>query len=311
VEQFADKFAHVRFAELSPNSRLTYGSWLKNHIIPYWGKRDLATISQEEVERFKAKIMEDLSAQSVVSALTLFKQVMRCAVEWGYLHPNANPCAGVKNPRVKRKEVDCLNQGEVARLLEHVEGFWRCFFTVAVFTGLREGELIAMKWANLSEPRGEYFVRENWNFHISAFQHPKTESSYAPVSLSPACLQALRQQLSCVAEIKLAAGADYQDNDLVFPGAKGQPLNPWSISRNYFHPALKRAGIREVKFHSLRHTCASLLIALGEDPKYVQVQLRHKNISTTFDTYGHLFPNRNREAGLRLDAAIFGDSRVG
>ena len=83
------------------------------------------------------------------------------------------------------------------------------------------------------------------------------------------------------------------------------------ISQRVFAPALKKAGLRTIRFHDLRHTAASLLIAQGENPKYIQKQMRHASIQVTFDRYGHLFPDTNRAVGRRLDQVLFGQDGIG
>jgi len=106
----------------------------------------------------------------------------------------------------------------------------------------------------------------------------KSESACAPVDLTPTCLDALRAHQKRQAEEKLKAGEKYRDMDLIFATAKGGPFQDINVVRRVFRPALKAAGIRSgenlIRFHDLRHTCASLLIAQGESPKYVQKQMR-------------------------------------
>jgi len=168
-----------------------------------------------------------------------------------------------------------------------------------------------MRWKNLNTDTGQYFVKETWlrprAGQKAAFDEPKTESSIAPVDLTPTCLNALMEHRRRQAEIKLKAGEDYQDQDLIFATALGKPLHDRNVVTRIFHPALRAAGLRVIRFHDLRHTCASLLIDQAENPKYVQKQLRHASIQVTFDRYGHLFPDVNQAAASRLDEALFGN----
>jgi integrase len=126
------------------------------------------------------------------------------------------------------------------------------------------------------------------------------------VDLSPRACEALRAHRASQAEEKIGAGADYQDLDLVFATEKGHSLDHWNVKRRVFEPALEAAGLRRIRFHDLRHTCASLSLARGENPKYIQKQLRHASIEMTFDTYGHLFPEAAQQAVEKLDGMIFG-----
>jgi hypothetical protein len=108
-------------------------------------------------------------------------------------------------------------------------------------------------------------------------------------------------------------GKDYEDMDLIFATPKGTSWNAHNVVNRQFQPTLEAAGLRRVRFHDLRHTTASLLINQGVSPKVIQRQLRHASIDTTFDRYGHLFPEthqeaaqKHQEAAQKLDEAIFG-----
>jgi integrase len=230
------------------------------------------------------------------------------AVDWGYLR--ANPAAKIRYPKVPRREMDALTPAEVRKFLEHVPVRWYAFFAVAITTGLRIGELLAMRWRNLDCTRGQYFVRETWQRprggRSASFSFPKTESSIAPVDLPPEVLEALRTHRAAQSEEMLKAEGPYQEQDLIFATADGGPLDDAHIVQRVFRPALTAAALRRIRFHDLRHTTASLLIAQGENPKYVQKQMRHASSDITFDRYGHLYPDSNREAVERMSRLLFG-----
>ncbi|MBT7913084.1 site-specific integrase [Candidatus Bathyarchaeota archaeon] len=126
------------------------------------------------------------------------------------------------------------------------------------------------------------------------------------MDLTATCLRALEAHRKRQAEEKLKVGEKYQDLGLIFATGIGSGWNDKNVVNREFHPLLKEAGLRRIRFHDLRHTCASLLIAQGESPKYVQRQLRHASIQITFDRYGHLFPETNRKAMRRMDETLFG-----
>jgi len=96
------------------------------------------------------------------------------------------------------------------------------------------------------------------------------------------------------------------DLKLVFPNEVGNPMNHQNMVQRHFEPALRKAGLRRIRFHDLRHTYAALLIDQGEHPKYIQVQMGHSSINITMDTYGHLMKTVNRDASSRLEKAVFG-----
>jgi integrase len=245
------------------------------------------------------------------------RQMLNHAVDWGYLIDN--PAKKVRYPSLpkgdKQMEENVLHPSNVRLFLGHVPEKWKPFFLVAIVGGMRIGELIAMKWGNLDWNRGQYFVRESWHRpkkgRPAYLDEPKTESSIAPVDLTPICLDALKVHQANQTAEKLKSGESYDDQDLIFSTAIGGLLHDINIVQRVFKPALKEAGLRTaMRFHDLRHTTASLLIDQGESPKYVQKQLRHASIDITFDRYGHLFPDTNKEAAQRLDDALFGNKSL-
>ena len=140
------------------------------------------------------------------------------------------------------------------------------------------------------------------------FGPTKTLESVQKVDLTPVCLNALKTHQRRQAEEKLQGGQKYEGQDLIFAQPNGRALDHNNVVNRVFKPALKEAGLRTFRFHDLRHTCAALLIAQKESPKYIQKQLRHASIEITFDRYGHLFPDENQEAARRLDETLFGKS---
>lgn len=303
MEKYARGEGQIRASTLN-----LYDGHFRNHLIPAFGSMELVKIDVEDIQGFKAvKTVAGLAPQTVKHLLRLTRQMLGHAIDWGYLR--SNPCDKVRNPRIPRREMDFLTADEVGKFLQHVPERWYAFFLVAVTTGLRAGELIAMKWENLDWNRGQYFVKETWlrprGGNASGVAEPKTDSSVAPVDLTPASLTALKAHRVRQQTEKLAIGGDYHDQGFIFATENGHALDSCNISRRIYHPILVKAGIRRIRFHDLRHTCASLMIAQNESPKYIQKQLRHSSIEMTFDRYGHLFPDANRDAVARLDNAIF------
>jgi integrase len=308
--------------EIRQSTLENYRGYFKNHLIPAFGDRLLDSLTTKDIQGFKARLLasgkkvivegeiitEGLSPQTAKHVIRLLRQMLDHACDWGYLR--SNPAAKVKNPKIPRREQDAYSPEEVRRFLEKLPENWYAFFICSVVGGLRVGEVIAMKWQNVDWERGQYFVKESWSRPQGGrpghFSTPKTEASIAPVDLTPSCLEALRAHRKLQSEEKLKTGGQYPDHDLVFATAKGMPLSDGNLTRRIFSPTLTEANLRRIRLHDLRHTCASLLIAQNESPKYIQKQMRHSSIQVTFDTYGHLFPDTNREASKRLDSTIFG-----
>lgn len=292
---------------LSANSQATYGVWLRNQLIPFFGSQPISSIRIEDVQRFKAEVQKQLEPQSIKCCLQLLRQLLSYAVDWGYARENV--AAKVKVPRIPQQEMGYLTADEVRLFLSKAPThMYYTLFLTAITTGMRISEIVAIKWQNVDWNSSRYYVRESYSYvpKVKGLKPPKTEGSYASVDLSPACIEALRIHRSQQAEARLSVGPNRRDNDLVFPNPTGGVLDPSTVIRRYFHRMLEDAGLRRLRFHDLRHTTATLLLSQGEPIKYVQRQLRHSSAQTTLDRYAHVLPDQAIEATRRLDDAIFG-----
>ena len=309
LAEFAQNWLETMRPKLATNSQLSYDRALKIHILPAFGRRQLAKISRENIERWKAELLKKYSGNYVSALLIQLKQIFKQGVEWNYLIKN--PAAHISLPKVPKREKSYLNHAQIRQLLEATDNTqWRAFVLTAVMTGLRVGELVAMKWEYVDWDQGRYTVAEAYQYHGSdkGFKAPKSDHSAGTVQLSPACLDLLKTHKIEQARHRLQE-PKYTDLDLIFPRKRGTVFNPVNLWAVIWKPLLEKAGLPPIRLHDLRHTCAALLIDQGESPKYIQQQMRHASIQTTFDVYGHLFPEHGQEAAKRLDAALFGAAR--
>jgi len=304
--EFAEHWLATLRPELAANSILRYEGELKIHILPKYGRRQLAKISRENIERWKSDLLKEFKANHVSNLIVTLKQIFKQAAEWNYLIKN--PAASVKLPKKPKIEKSYLTHEQIRQLLDATESIqWRVFFLTAVTTGLRVGELVAMKWKYIDWEQGTYAVAETYQYHgpDKGFKSPKSDKSAGTVQLSPAGLDLLKLHKIEQARHRLQTPG-YCDLDLIFPRPKGTVYFPPNIRQNIWYPLLKKTGLSSIRLHDLRHTCAALLIDQGESPKFIQQQMRHASIQTTFDVYGHLFPEHGQEAAKRLDLALFG-----
>jgi len=310
-EEFKDEWIEkYAVGQIRPSSLSKYNRLLRNHIIPVFGSTALAKIEVKDIQGFRSqKSTAGYSPQSVHDMLRLMRQMMDHAIDWGYIR--SNPARKVKYPKIPKKEMDFLTPEEIRLFLEHVPEEWYALMLVPIVTGLRIGELLAMKWKNLAWEKKQYFVREQLarrgRTPTERIVELKTEHSKAPVDLPSTAIAALQKHRERQAEGKIKPGVSYQDHDLIFATSKGTPFRDWNVASKIFKPTLRNANLRDIRFHDLRHTCASLLIAQGESPKYIQKQMRHSSIQITFDRYGHLFPDVSQEAMRKLDENLFGE----
>ena len=169
-------------------------------------------------------------------------------------------------------------------------------FTLAAFTGMRQGELLGLKWEDIDWEAKQVHVQRT--FTKGRFFATKTKTSNRRIDLAPTVVTDLKKW-------KLASGKN--DRGLVFCNEAGQPMNDSNMMNRHFFLALKEAELPRVRFHDPRHTYASIMIEQGENLKYIQSQLGHSSPTVTLNVYAHLMKPANQEAACRLERAIFGD----
>lgn len=184
----------------------------------------------------------------------------------------------------------------------------RPLYVLAVHTGMRSGELLGLKWADVDLESGTVRVRRTLTRTEDGKRltlgEPKTKKSRRTVRLTPRAAEALGGHRARQAEEKLWAGGLYGDRGLVFTGETGGIVNPSNLRNRSFRPLLARAGLPRITFHDLRHTCASLLFQRNVHPKFVQELLGHASIAITLDTYSHMLPGMGGEAADAIGEAL-------
>jgi integrase len=284
----------------------SYESVMRTHLVPFFGVIELGKITLEDVQRYVATKQQEgrVKPKTINNTLVPLKEMFTHAVRWGYLREN--PAHYVEKPRVPHYEMDFLTKEEIHCFLSAAPQDHYPFFLAAILTGMRLGELLAMKWSNLDWHRSQYFVKES--LYKGRFVDPKSAHSKRAINLPQTLIEVLRMHKARQSERRLQVGEAYQDRDLIFCTALGTPLDRGNVVKREFWPLLKQAGLRRIRFHDLRHTFATLLIAQAESPKYIQAQLGHASIQVTMDRYGHLLPDVNRQAARRLEDSLFGPS---
>lgn len=294
------EFAEQWFAEharprLKPSTVDGYERCFKQHLIPAFGSYPLTALTTGQIQEFLAKLLASgRSGKTVNNYLVPLRKMLADAVRWGYLA--ANPAAEVQRARVVHQEMRVLTPEHVRRFLAAAEPDYELLFRVAVFCGVRSGELLALQWRDIDWKRSQVCVhRSVWQGQVSA---PKSARSIRRIDLGPQLLAALRA----------AKRPQSRPDDLLFTNRQGTFINPRNLVQRHFEPTLKRAGLPRIRFHDLRHTFATLLIAGGAHPKLIQDQLGHASIQTTLDRYGHLLPGLGENQGERLEALVDEDS---
>jgi integrase len=284
-----------QLGRLKGSTLVGYRVNLRRHILPFFGPLRIDEIALPHVREFvKVLLAKKLAPGSVCNAVALVKEMFKHAVQWGYL--DTNPAQYVERPRVEVEEMEILTPPEIRRLLDAADEPVRTLLLCAVLTGMRRGELLGLKWEDVDLEGSRIHVRRSlWRGKLIT---PKSRRSRRAIDMAPTLKAALARLPS-----RFKA-------ELVFASPDGQPIDPDNFMKRDWARALRRANLRRIRFHDLRHTYASLLIAQGAHPKYIQAQLGHASIQTTLDRYGHLMPQIHEAEARKLDRLVFGSEPI-
>src|SRR5712692_7830495 len=273
------------------------------HLKPVFGTKYLQDVTREQVKRLLAEKLESgLSRSRVMGILNVLDAVLNSAVEDGHL--SMNPAARLgRTIRLKKgplKEIHPLTREELALFLatvqEHFPALYPLFLLLAR-TGMRLGEVLALKWQDIDFHGGFIEVRRSWR--RKRLGTPKSGKGRR-VDMSRQLKETVLTLFETRKEEAWRHGLG-QVPEWVFCDEGGKLLIEVTVRKYVFYPVLSRSGLRRIRIHDLRHTYASLLIQQGESLAYVKEQLGHHSIKITVDTYGHLVPGGNRQAVDRLD----------
>jgi integrase len=282
------------FSLLRPGSRRYYGMQIETHVLPAFGSKALCEIDRAHVQCFVAeKRKHGYAGSSVHGMKTALGKILQSAVDWGYVEQNS--ARGIHiGDRGSTGERVYLSAGDTQKLIASLKEPIRAIVTLLALTGLRIGELLALRWKHVDFLRGVVQVREAVSEGV--FGSPKTKSSRRDVPMSEPVRRALLEQHARCRQ----KGAD----DLVFATRKQTPLNSKNVRRRVLRPACEALELPAVNWHSFRHTHATLL---GEVAtlKTAQALLGHSDLETTLNVYTHAIPESQRRAVDKVAEILF------
>jgi integrase len=273
-----------------------YRQLITLHIIPALGHLPLDQVQPGQVQNMINTLPEKgLSAQTIHHVRAVLRTALNTALKFGYVTRNA--AALVDSPRIEKQETLFLTPEQARLFLNTVKGHrLEHLYRLALSLALRRGELLALRWSDI-----------DLEHHTLKIRTSKTAAGARTLSLTPSLVKALHEHWSVQQQERLVQGVEWKEHGLVFPSEKGTPMAPRNLHR-HFKSVLKRAGLPSaLRFHDLRHSCASFLVAEGEHPRVVMHILRHTNISTSMNIYAHISPDLEKGALDKIDQILGND----
>lgn len=320
--EIADEWRET-WADLGPKTRLGYESILRHHLTGDEGRfagTRLGAITTKEIQDYVNELADEGKAPNTLRRIfTVLRSCLRVAVERGYLA--ANPCDSVRLPR-KRKGPGTkqlfLTPAEVRKLAEKIDPHYRVAVYVAAYCGLRAGEQWALRRRDLDPLHGTLTVsRALQEINSTAeslaedkgmiFGPPKSDAARRTLTIPSPIRTLLHDHLAST----LPGGNG--PNDLVFTTKTGAPIRQSLFYKRQFRPTVKKAlpdRLHGLRWHDLRHTAASLSLAVEPNLHTVKVRLGHEDIHTTVNTYGHLLPSADAALADGLAAMFDGAENV-
>lgn len=320
VNEWLEKYAKNH---LELRTIMAYESNLKIRILPTFGEMKLEDIKPIHIVNFLSKLENErgdrksggLSSSTIQMNYRILQNIFKRALEWKII--KNNPMSAVKNPKVTYKEFIPYDETEVQKLLQALQSepyHWRMMITLALTTGMRRGELIALEWKHIDWKASTIDVSQTLVFALKSenkivVKEPKTKKSKRKVAIPPSVLDELREYYTHRAKERDKVGDGWKgcidifgvDHNFVFSHADGSPFHhegPYL----WFRKFIQRNGLRYIRFHDLRHTSATLLINQGVHAKIISERLGHGNINTTMNIYGHALRSADQAAADKFES---------
>ena len=281
------------------------------HLIPALGSLPLSKVQPLHIQAYYSQALESgrtngdggLSAQTVLHHHRVLREALNRAVKWQLLV--RNPADSVEPPKPQRREMRAIDETQTAWLFEVARGTrFYAPVVIAVTTGMRRGEFLGLQWPDINLMDGNAIVRrsvEQTNAGVR-FKSPKRRKGHR-ISLSPITVETLKQHQAEQEQQKNLLGEVYQDSNLVFAREDGSIWKPDTFTADFAKLA-RKAGLKGVRLHDMRHSHATQMLGQGIHPKIVSERLGHSTVGITMDIYSHVLPGMQENAVLKVDAVL-------
>ena len=286
-----------------------YEDIIRLHLKPALGHIPLSRLTAQAIQSYTSgKLAGGQSPASVLYHYRVLHEALQHAVRWGLLV--RNPADFVDPPRLRHTEMRTWDEEQVRLFLAEAKRSSPHYtlYLTAVLTGMRQGELLGLRWKDVDLTLGTASIRQTF-YRLGGqqiFNEPKSHRSRRMVELDPMLVDELRRLRDEQKERRNILGADYEDRDLIFCQPDGKPLHAQNLVRREFHSIASRARLPRIRFHDLRHTHATHMLQHGVNLKVVQERLGHSNPAFTLAVYSHVLPGMQKEAARLVAGRLLG-----
>lgn len=312
VGEWLDIWTRDYLGGVKPRTVDSYMTTVEKHLKPAFGATKLEALATHEIQHLYNSLQKQrgnapaLSPKSIRNLNGVLHKALQQAVELGYIR--FNPTDACKLPKVERAEISPLDDEAIVAFLETIKGHkFEAVYTVTLFTGMREGEILGLTWDCVDFNKGVLNInkqlqkerRGNGSYHLVSPKNGKGRR----ITPAPSVLEVLKVQWRRQAEWRLKAGPMWEDTNLVFTDELGHNLSAQTVYL-HFKKLAAMAGFPDARFHDLRHSYAVAALQSGDDIKTVQENLGHHTAAFTLDVYGHVTEKMKQASAERMEMYI-------
>ncbi|EPZ52611.1 tyrosine-type recombinase/integrase [Alicyclobacillus acidoterrestris] len=308
VRSFCLKFLEEKARVVREGTLRKYKSDIKTYIIPELGHKGLQSLTPTDVKAMYKRLESRISDQSIKHIHVLLKQILKEACIQHKLA--VNPLTEIKPPKPQRQEMKTWTKEEASKFLQSARTHrYYLFFSLALATGMRCGEILALRWRDITiapdSSSAVLRVQRSWTHGEKGYTlvGPKTQRGYRSIDLPNWVIKDLLKHRSQQEQERNTASSRWEENDLVICTQVGTPVLPHNI-RMIHNKLIQQCGVPRIRIHDLRHTHATLLLSQNVHPHVVQQRLGHEDVSTTLQIYSHVLPSMQQEAAQKIDALL-------
>ena len=299
-EYLSDWLTHVQKSRRR-KTYLLYEGLLRNHVVPHVGRVRLCDVRRVHIRKLLDALSGHIGSRTLQLVHRVLRQAFAEAIEDGLLR--VNPCTRKDKPRHYTPDREPLTLEEVRRLLRAARqsGYYLLLY-LALATGMRQGEIFGLRWQDIDFDTHSLYVRSSLG----------RDESGRPLLTPPKASRARRIDMGFELEKLLDAHRERKASETwIFTDTAGEPLDKDRFVRGVFLPLLKRAGVRRIRFHDLRHTSATLALSSGVNVKVVSERLGHSSAKMTLDVYTRAVPTLQRDAAALMEQLVSGTAPQG
>lgn len=310
--ELAEKWFNKKKIGLSKQTIKNYRINLDKYVLPFFGDAAISKITTEDIDNFigdmltrktkKGKI--GYAPETIDKAFDVISGCFNYAIDHELI--KKNPCEKATLPKMKKGETSVWTDDEAKTFLNSIkDNRLYCLFYIALHTGMRQGELLGLRWKDIDFKHKRLSIKQVMSHDAKEmYLGAKTEAGNRSIDLGDKALEILKEHRTKQEEEKEKYADIYKDQDLVFCTLYGTPMNPSNIRNRIMNPVIEEIGITKIRFHDLRHTCATILLLNGAPVKAVSERLGHSNIKVTLQTYAHVLPSTSQQLADQMDGIL-------